>query len=144
MRAITGVYFQKLITTSAEIGGIVLALFWALIIWLTTSVDQLWGLFFLVLVPLSVVSVIIYSLMLRLGKELLPRPLTKHEKLKVTRLGDRIFQTTETATTAWPYHLLLIGKDVLRGKESGYIKDVISNTTSLRDEFLNIRQLFKQ
>lgn len=143
-RAITGVYFQKLITTGAKIGGTLLALIWALVIWLTTAVDPLWGMFFLLLVPLTVVSFIIYGLMLRLGKELIPRPLSKTEQKKVGELGDKVFQLTESVKTPWPYHLVIIGKDVLRGKESMYIKEVIANTGSLKDDFLNIRQLFNQ
>lgn len=143
-RAITGVYFQKLITTGAKIGGILLALFWALVIWLTTNIDPLWGMFFLLLVPLTIVGFVIYGLMLSLGKELMPRPLTKTEYQKVGELGDKVFSLTENVKTPWPYHLIIISKDVLRGKESTYIKEVIANTGSLKDDFLNIRQYFNQ
>lgn len=142
IRAITGVYFQKLVTASAAVGGILLALFWALVIWLTTTVDPLWALFFLLLLPLTVVSFITYGLMLSLGRELMPRPLTKSEKKKVTDLGDKVFHTADTATTPWPHHLVLIGKDVIRGKESSYIKEILANTGSLRDDFSNVRRFF--
>ena len=142
MRAITGVYFQKLITTGAAVGGVILALLWAIVIWLTTSIDPLWGLFFLLLIPLTIVGFIIYGLMLSLGKELLPRPLTKSEKIKVTALGDKVFHAADTVTTPWLCHLTLIGKDVLRGKESTYVKAVISDSGNLREDFLKIRQLF--
>ncbi len=142
MRAITGVYFQKLITTSAAVGGVLLALLWVLIVWLTTRVDPLWGLFFLALMPLTIVCLVVYGLMLKLGKELVPRPLTKVEIVRVTKIGDKLFQTADAAATPWFYHLILIGKDVLRGKESKYIKETIEENASLRDDFLKIRKLF--
>ncbi len=142
VRAITGVYFQRLITASAVVGGIFIIAIWALIIWLSTTVDALWGLFIFLLLPLTIASLVIYGLMMRLGGELIPRALSKDEMHKIGKLGDKVFHMTETKSTPWPYHLLIISKDVLRGKESSYIRDTLANTRSLKQDYLDIRQLF--
>ena len=143
VRAITGVYFQKLITIGAGVGGILIALLWALLVWLTTSVDPLWGLFFIVLVPLTLAAVLIYRLLRLMGQSLIPRVLTKKEQKAVTTMGDKLFSVAETATTPWFINLFLVGKDVLRGRESSHVKNVIANTSGLKDDFLRVRALFE-
>ncbi len=143
VRAITGVYFQKLISTGAAVGAIILAGLWALIIWLTTSVDPLWGLFFISLIPATIIAVVIYGLMKSLGQSMLPRRLSDSEKKIINHMGDKVFSVAEAAGTPWIVNAFLVAKDVIRGRESQHIRHIISNTSTLKDDFLQVRRFFE-
>ncbi len=143
VRAITGVYFQKLINTSAIVGTVILVVLWGLLIWLAATVDPLWGLFFIALLPATIIAVVIYNLMTALGRSVVPRKLSSSEKQAITDMGDKVFSVAEAAGTPWIINMFLIGKDVIRGRESRHIRHIISNTSTLKDDFLQVRRFFE-
>ena len=143
IRAITGVYFQRLVTIGAVLAGVLLGGLWVLLIWLTSSVDRLWALLFVALIPITIIAFVIYGIFRGLSRELLPRPLNKQEKQVVTHLGDRVFNLTENAATPWFMHALMVSKDAIRGRESRHIRELITNTSSLRDDFVQVRRIFE-
>ncbi len=142
VRAITGVYFKRLMTKSVITAGVILGALWALVIWLGATADPLWLWFILLLVPLTLTTLIIYRLLLSMGDALIPRPLTKRELQQITTMGDKVFSLTSAQPHPFIQRVMLVSKDVLRDKESAYIKQVVSDTESLRDDFLAIRALF--
>lgn len=141
-RAITGVYFQRLVTLGAIVTGILLALLWFIVIWLATK-DVLWSLFFIVLVPATIVVVFLYIMLTNLGHSIIPRRLNGQEKRIVGTIGSRLMEIKDTAQTPWFITLFLVGKDVVRGRESSYLRRIISSSSGVREDFLRVRKIFE-
>lgn len=86
---------------------------------------------------------VIYNLMTALGRSVVPRKLSSSEKQAITDMGDKVFSVAEAAGTPWIINMFLIGKDVIRGRESRHIRHIISNTSTLKDDFLQVRRFFE-
>ncbi len=142
IRAITGVYFQKLVAIGAVIGGLFFAALWTLLIWLTTK-DGLWALFFVVLVPATIVFVFLVIMLWTLGQSVVPRKLKRAEKKTVAAIGSKLISINDTVRAPWFVSVFLIGKDVVRGRESAYIRTAIANTSGIKDDFMRVRRIFE-
>lgn len=142
IRAITGTFFQKLFVPIAVVIGIIMALLWALTIYLGIAVDPLWFLLLVLIVPLSIFIAAISSALWFLSGKLLPRRMTHTEKQQITSFTDKIVRLVETRATPVPILAAMVAKDVMRGKGSAQIESLINDSKSLKGDFIAIRDMF--
>ena len=142
LRAVTGVYFRRLLGIVVIIGGTAMILVYALLFWLGTSVSPLWWFFLIILIPITGVLAGIGGGLWYASGKLLPRRLTKTERQAVTTFGSKLFGIVERGRMPYPVLLIMVGKDVLRRRESTFLKQFISDSRTLKDDFSRIRDMF--
>lgn len=142
VRAITGIYFRRLLTLIILAGSVLFIAAYLLLFYLASSLSPAWWFFLVFLVPATLVGVaVLAGLWLASGK-LLPRHLDASERRQVRQFGNKVFGLVETARTPYPLALGIIAKDVMRGRDSSFLKKIIANSSTLRADFDAIRKLF--
>ena len=142
LRAITALVFQRILTPILwGIGGVIVAIYF-LIIYLSGWVHPLWWLLLIILIPLTLIITGLTFIVWTLSSRLIPRPMTNEERKQLTEISDRIIRVAEVRATPIPVLLFLIAKDVIRSKKSSYIESVVKDTTSLKQDFTTVRQMF--
>ncbi len=142
IRALTVTIFQRVYRPVAwGIGGILFLLL-IVTIWLATSASTWWWLLLIILVPLTFISAAILFTVWQLSKKLQPRPLQKYERAKMLRFSDKLLRVAEVRATPLPVIAFFIAKDVIRGKKSTYIESIIGDSTSLKQDLVEIRDMF--
>ena len=143
LRAITALYAQGILKFLLLIIGGLLIVLYALVIVFTTQFSIWWLLLLLILVPVTVITITI-TIILWLGtKRLLPRQLTKQERDEITQFTDRINGLVERARTPYPIALVLVAKDVIRGKESTFLRRLINDSGSIKSDFAAVKRIFE-
>lgn len=139
--AITGVYFRRLLYMGMIVAGIALVVIYSLITWLALSWSG-WWLLLGGVIPLTIIALIVTGGLWYVSGKLLPRRLSGEERRAIAAFGSKLFGVVERGKTPYPLLIVLIGKDVLRKRESGFVRDVISDSRSLKSDFDRIRALF--
>ncbi len=142
VRAITGVTFQRLLLIAAVIGGIVLVVLWALTITLATSVNSLFWLFLILIVPVTLLALVLFFVLKALGRKVVPRHLTTAQRTAARGFSNKLLGLVDTLGTPPAFALLLIAKDVVRRRPSSYIEGAIANSSTLQRDFRELKELF--
>lgn len=142
LRAITATVFQRVYRPTVWVIGGSLVLLWIGIIILASSVTPWWLVFLVILIPLTLVATVLAVVLWLLSQRLFPRHLTRGERSKILEFSDKILRVAEIRATPVPIIVALIAKDIFRGKKSSYLEGIISDSTSLRDDFTTIRDMF--
>ena len=142
LRAVTGVYFRRLLIIATSIAVVVLAILYIAINYLAMNLSPWWWLFMIVLVPVTVLAIIVGSGLWFASRRLLPRRMNRHERQMVMTFGSKLFGVIERGRLPYPLLLGLVAKDVLRGRESSLVRDTISDSRSLKDDFRVIQKFF--
>ncbi len=142
LRAISYTLFRRvLLPISWLIAGCII-IFVIIVALLAVMVDYSWLWLYVLILPLSLAVLLALALIWALAAKVSPRKLTSTERSTITRFVDKIMQITEIRTTPWPVIAALIGKDLLRGKRSSYVDNLIASSRTLKDDFVTIKALF--
>lgn len=144
LRAITAATFQRLLFWLTLSAGFVFLLLVGLTIYLGSAVNPWWFLMFTLLTPLILIATALAAAFYFLTSRLLPRKLSRDERQMIHDFTGKLMSLAEVRATPWPVMAFLIGKDVLRGKQSGFINTTIENASGLRASFDRIRGLFEK
>jgi hypothetical protein len=143
-RAITAVLFQRIFRPVIWVGTMVIIGLYILTIYLGVAVHGLWWLLLIVLIPGTVLLGGISTALWFLANQLLPRPLQSHERRQLLGFADKIIRIAEVRATPIPVLVFLVAKDVIRGRRSTYVEEVIEDSKSLKDDFVAARTLFEK
>ena len=143
-RALSALFFYKIVYPAAIMILIVMVALYVLTILLTITFSNWWLLLLIILVPLTVFLLAAAYILWYLLKKLLPRRLSDHELVKLSRFTDKLFGVAEQARLPYPVLLFLVAKDVLRGKESKFLRKIIGDSRELMREFGEIQEMFRQ
>lgn len=144
LRAITAATFQRLLFWLTISAGLVFLLLVGLTLYLGSTVSPWWFLLFALLTPLILIVTALAAAFYFLTSRLLPRKLSRDERQMIHDFTGKLMGLAEVRATPWPVMAFLIGKDVIRGKQSGFINTAIENASGLRDGFEQIRKLFER
>lgn len=140
LRAISAVFFRRILRWVIIIAGVLFAIALLLDAYLATTISPWWWLFLIVLIPAGVVGMLVATGLWVVSSRLLPRKMTKAENRQVLAFTDKIFGIAENARMPYPLLLILVGKDIIRGKQSSFIANTIQDTRSLQSDYEEIRQ----
>ena len=143
LRAITAVTFRRLLTWVSIAAAIILVALWAGMLALVIFVNPWWWLMTVILLPVTLGLTLFATLLFALTKRLVPRKLTGEESAKVHHFTSTLLGLAEVRATPLPILAFLIGKDILRGRQSSFIESTISDAKGLRGQFDAIRNMFK-
>lgn len=102
--------------------------------------DPWWLVLLALLLPLALaVSVIGGILWLATGR-LAPRKMSRNEQKQLTAFSDKILGVVERVKVPYPVLIVLTAKDVLRGKESTFLKNIIEDSKSLKTDFAELQK----
>ena len=143
-RAITAVLFQRIFRPVIWVGTMVIIGLYIVTIYLGVAIHGLWWLLLIVLIPGTVLLGGISTALWFLANQLLPRPLQSHERRQLLGFADKIIRIAEVRATPIPVLVFLVAKDVIRGRRSTYVEEVIEDSKSLKDDFVAARTLFEK
>lgn len=144
IRAITAVLFQRIFAPVMWVGGGVVVALYILAVYLSLSVHPLWWLLFVALIPLTIVLAALAATLWFLSNRLLPRPLLRGERQQLLGFADKIIRIAEVRATPLPVLVFLVAKDIVRGRRSSYVEEIIDDSKSLKDEMIAARALFER
>lgn len=142
LRAISAVFLRRLLRFVFIVTGIVMILFYGSMTYLAVDYS-LWVLLILIiLLPLTLVVLVISLLLWFITGQIMPRQLTKLENKQILKFTDKISSVIERGRTPYPIAVFLIVKDIIRDRDSKFLKELISDSKSLRGDFNKIKKLF--
>lgn len=143
MRVLSALLLKRLLRPVLIILVITGVALYVLTAFLALSFSAWWWLLLLIFIPVTVfLGLLVYLLWFLFGK-LLPRKLSKPEQQKLNGFIETLFSLAERSKTPYPILLFLIAKDVIRGKESSFLRDLIGDSKKVTQEFEQIRTLFR-
>jgi ABC-type multidrug transport system fused ATPase/permease subunit len=143
LRAISALVLKRMAKPVIILGSIVLIACILITAFLALSFSNWWWLLLLLFLPLAILFSLIVYVLSFFVQQLLPRKLSKDEEKKLHQFTEKIFGLVENTRTPYPILLMLVGKDVIRGRESTFISGVIDNTKSAKNDFDDIKRLFQ-
>lgn len=144
LRALSALFFFKILHPVLIMTIIILAALYTLTILLTLTFSPWWLLSLILLIPLTSVVLIGGYILWYLLHKLLPRKLAAHERSKLNRFTEKLWTVSEKARLPYPVLLFLVAKDVLRGKESEFLRKIIGDSRELMRELTEIQKLFEK
>lgn len=144
LRAVSAIVLKKLFNPVQFMAIIIIAALWVVMLLLVLSFSSWWLLMLLILIPLTV-FVAVVTLMSRLIIQfILPRTLTPTQRSAVTAFCDKIFSVIERSQTPHLIAGFLIAKDIMRRRESEFVRSIIGDSKSLLRDFQEIQALFEE
>lgn len=144
MRAISVVTVQRLVKPILLMTVIVFVALYCLMIFLALSFSGWWWLLLLLLLPLTLIALAIGFLTLFLLKTLLPRRLSQEEQIKLDGFAEKLLGVLERSRFSYPVIVFLIAKDIIRKKESSFLRDMIGDSKDLTREYGQICRMFEK
>ncbi len=142
VRAITGVYFQRVLVIVISSAICVLVIVYLLLGYLATSLTPWWWIFLVILVPITLVATALSAILWFASSRLLPRRLDRTEKKFVYRFGQKLVAVIGQERLPYPIMMVFIVRSIVKGKGSELFKKALDDTPSLRQDFQRIRRMF--
>lgn len=142
LRALGAVVLRRILRPAMIVIILVLTLCFAATLLLASLVSLWWLLLLVVLVPASFVVGVIFLLLWQATNRLIPRALSRQEHRQLWAFCTKVLDVAERAKLPYPVLVVLIGKDILRRRESVFLEEVIGDSKSLTAEFGEIRKMF--
>lgn len=142
LRALSALFLYRALQPVLIMSVILLAAAFVTMILLALSFSNWWWLLLILLLPLTLVFVILCYLMWSMIQKLMPRKLTPNEREQLQNFIGKLFGIADRGSLPYPVLLFLVGKDVIRGRESRFINTLIGNSKALTHEFSDIQELF--
>lgn len=140
-RVISAVFFRRILKWAIIIAAVVFVSTLLLITFLATTFSGWWWLLLIFVLPISIIALVVGAGLWVATSRVLPRHLTGKETRQVLAFTDKIFGITENARMPYPLLLIMVGKDVIRGKQSSFIANTINDSRSLRSDYEEIRKI---
>ncbi len=142
LRALGAVVLRRILRPAMIVIVLVLTLCFAATLLLASLVSLWWLLLLVILVPASFVVGIVFLLLWQATNRLIPRALSRQEHRQLWAFCTKVLSVAERAKLPYPVLVVLIGKDILRRRESVFLEEVIGDSKSLTTEFGEIRKMF--
>ena len=142
LRAITGVYFQRVLMMVMGLAVGMMALAYLLLSYLATALSPWWWIFLVVMVPLTLLVTAISAVLWFASSKLLPRPMDRTEKKFVYRFGQKLVAVVGQERVPYPIMLVFVVRGVLRGKGSELFRRALDDAPTLRQDFRRITRMF--
>lgn len=143
-RAVSAIILKKLLHPMQFMAIIILVAGYALMVFLSMSFSAWWYLLLVILLPLTVIFLIAKLISVYLLRIVAPHRLTESQQRKVTAFADKLFSVAERTQTPYMVMLFLIGRDVVRRRESEFLRNLVGDSKSLMTEFGEIIVLFEK
>jgi len=144
MRALSALLLQRflypilimiiILTVAAYVGVALLSL----------SFSAWWWLLLIILVPTSLLFFALGYVAWFLIQQLVPRKLNSSERKRLKSYIDKLFDLAERTRTPYPVLLFLIAKDVIQGKSSNFVGNLIGDSHDALREFNDIQKMFRE
>lgn len=144
VRALTSVTFQQMLKPASWIAFIVFLLLHIIVLYIAFTVSAWWLLLLVVIIPVMIIVGSVLAAFWYLARRLMPRPLLPSETATVSKMVDKVFRLLEARATPLPVIMFYIAKDVMRGKGSSYLENIINDGKGLKDDFASIKSIFEQ
>ncbi len=144
LRALTAIIFQRMLKPAIWIVLFVFFLLYAAVFYTSFSVSAWWFIALIGLVPLTIVVLSVLLALWHLSQRLMPRPLLPSESATLLEVVDKVQRLLEARATPIPIIMLIVAKDVARGKGSAYIENLVNDTKGLRGDFTRIKEMFEK
>ena len=141
-RSLTSIVFRRMLRVATWVVIAIFAVLFTIVVVLAVRVSSWWLLTLIVLVPITFIALSIGVALWYLTRRLMPRPLLPSEHATLSHLADKILRLLEARSTPVPLIMFFIAKDVVRGKGSRYIDDLVADTTSLKHDVFSAREIF--
>ena len=142
VRAITGVYFQRILLIVISLTVTTLLGVYLLLGYLAAALTPWWWIFLLVLVPITLIVTAIGAVLWFASSRLLPRRMDRSEKTFVYHFGQKLARVIGEERLPYPIMMFFIVKSVMRGKGSDLFKKALADAPSLRQDFRRITRMF--
>ena len=143
-RALGALFLLRILQPTLVLTVIGLVALYVLAILLALTFSSWWLLTLVVLVPLTICLLVCGYVLWHLLHKLLPRKLSPQERTKLHSFTNTLWGIAEQVRLPYPVLLFLVAKDVLRGRESGFLKKMIGDSRDLMREFGEIQDLFRK
>ncbi|MEO5690754.1 MAG: hypothetical protein ABIQ64_01055 [Candidatus Saccharimonadales bacterium] len=142
-RAVTAIFFQRLLKFVLLVASGIMAVLIALTAVLAVQLSNWWWLLLVIIVPIYLIAIGLGIGLYALSNRLMPRKLTSDERTRITDFTSKVSGLVETAKTPYPLVAVLVAKDVLRGKRSRFLEENVLSSRSIKSDFQDIQELFK-
>lgn len=144
LRALSALFLYKALQPMLVMGLVLLGAGFVSMILLALSFSAWWWLLLVLLLPVTLIFVVLCYLMWQALKKLLPRKLADDEQEQLRDFNDKLFGIADRGRMPYPVLVFLVAKDVVRGKESQFLNNLIGDSKALTQEFSDIQELFKK
>lgn len=103
-------------------------------------VSSWWFALLIILLPIAVITAAIASLLWAISGRILPSHLTKVDEKQLISFSDKVLGVVENLRIPYPILLLLIAKDVLRGKQSKFLTNIIEDSKQLKADLSALQE----
>ncbi len=141
LRAITAVYFRRLLVIAAGLSGVTSVILLLLTAVLALNLSPWWWLLLVIILPLIVVIASVIGVLWITTNRLLPRQLSRTEIKSISAFTGKLFGVVEQIHLPYPVLLVLIGKDIIKGKPNKILQDTVENSRLLRKEYTEIKDM---
>ena len=142
LRAITSEYLRGILKPIGVVTGLIFAIIFGIIIGLSIVIDVWWLAALLIIIPIGLVAASVFVVLWFATNHLAPKKMSSTEKQAVRNFTAKASNIIETVQGPWPVTVTAVAKDVLRDRESRVLTEVISNSSSLRTDFVALQQMF--
>lgn len=143
IRVITAVYFRRLLLYGLGFLAVYSFIVIGITVLLATQVSIWWWLLLIIFLPPVIVLTIFAGVLWAISSRLLPRKLSRRETIRVRHFTGTLFGLMETAHTPYPLLLVIVGKDILRGRPNAFLKETIMNSRELKSGYGEINKMFE-
>lgn len=144
LRALSALFLLRLLRPALFMITVLMVAGYTLTIMLTLSFSGWWLLLLLVLIPLTLIFLVLGTVLWFLLQRILPRKLSSLERSQLSDFTEQLFAIAEKTRTPYPILLFLIAKDVVRGRESSFLRGLIGDSRTLMKDFETVQRLFRQ
>lgn len=144
LRAISALSLRRLLQPAAVMFAVLLGAGYVLTILLVIVFSPWWLLLLLVLLPWTLVGLAVVIAIRTVLKRLMPRRLSREEHLRLKQFVQDLVGVADRSRTPYPVMLFLIAKDVIRGRESEFLRSLIGDSKNLFHDFGAIQKMFDQ
>ena len=140
LRALSSVIAKRAIFFFLIIDSVFLTLSFIGICLLVYFFSPWWWLLLIIFIPLFIASGIIYLIARFVASRLYPAPLSREQRQHLQEFTDKILRLLETKGMGWWWFAVLCVRDLLLYHELRTLKQILSDTTSLKQDFLNLER----
>lgn len=144
LRALSALFLLRVLRPALFMVAVLMIAGYTLTIMLTLSFSSWWLLLLFVLIPLTLMFLVLGTVVWFLLQRILPRKLSSQERSRLNGFTEQLFAIAEKTKTPYPILLFLVAKDVVRGKESSFLRGLIGDSRTLMKDFGDIQALFRK
>jgi len=140
LRAITSALMRRLLVRILLVVESILGALVLLVVVLGSSVNGWWFVSLALLVPIGLVVAVLGGVLWVANERLAPHKLSRDDQKRLVAFVDKILGVVGRVRVPYPVLIALVAKDVLRGKESRFLKGIIEDSHGLGEDFVELQR----